>query len=79
MDPYTVAGMAFMCIGFLFVGVSIERKSWLMRALTREHPGGSAHHCDGKFYYVVSEDVFVHDYQRRPSSLRDNEPCEPPF
>lgn len=50
----------------LLMGVVTERRGWVMRALTRERTGATAHHCDGKFYYVVEESVFVHDYQRRP-------------
>lgn len=57
-------GLALFVAGQVF-GVWQERRAWTMRAVTRDNPGATAHHCDGEFYYVVTEDVFVNEYQRR--------------
>lgn len=48
------------------IGVASERKAWKARALTRSAPNGAAHHCDGQFYYVITEECFVNDFQRKP-------------
>lgn len=45
------------------MGTFTERKAWTMRALP--NGSGTAHHCDGQFYYVLTEKHFVEDYIRK--------------
>lgn len=57
-------GIAYM-VGF-GMGMGMERKAWTMRAL-KQDGCGTAHHCDGEFYYIVPEHVFCDEFMRRPA------------
>lgn len=48
-----IASFLGFCIG-LFFGSIQERKSWVMRA-----DGPTAHHANGKFYYITSESKHI--------------------
>jgi hypothetical protein len=55
----------FGLLGGITFGVNVERRAWVMRALTRTNTGATPHYCDGRFFYVVEEGVFVNDYVRK--------------
>lgn len=46
----------------VLIGVRSERSAWLIRANSWCR---TAHHCNGKFYYIIPESEFVRDYVRR--------------
>lgn len=50
--------VACLFAGFL-LGVRSERESWLARGDQDPRFGRTAHHCNGKFYYVVPEAEMV--------------------
>lgn len=49
----------------VWVGQSTERGSWLLRAIRPGNRDGTARHCNGEFYYIIREDVFVMEYFRK--------------
>lgn len=49
-------------IGFYF-GKKGERQSWLHRAEGKDREFQSAHHCNGKFYYIIEERWFTKNYK----------------
>lgn len=58
-------GFALFACGWLFglgIGVLGERNAWLLRGREEEM---TAHYCNGQFYYVIPEKVFVRDYVRK--------------
>lgn len=69
---------AVVCWGLgLLVGIASERKSWLIRAITRNKNYSSAHHCNGQFFYIIEEDYFNHIFSIKTNVQKGmNEKCE---
>ena len=60
----TVAVVIF-ATGFL-LGKSGEQKAWTVRAWSNKpHSSNTPHHCDGEFYYIVPESIFVNEFTRK--------------
>lgn len=48
------------------MGCRVERRAWTMRAMSKDKPYNSTpHHCEGEFYYVITEKHFCEEFQRR--------------
>jgi hypothetical protein len=61
-----VSLFVFFALG-AFVGAMLERKSWLIRAMSsRPHAPNTPHHCNGEFYYIVPEKMFCEEFRRVP-------------
>ena len=60
---FAIAALALLAGLFLgqCVGIYGERYGWKLRA--NKH---AAHHCDGEFYAVFTEQYFLDNYQPRP-------------
>lgn len=62
-----VATGALVC--GLVIGSTVERRSWLVRAETRDTPyGATPHHADGRFYFVIEEGHFLETYARKETA-----------
>ncbi len=75
---WVVAAFGSLSIILLFLGVRLgmmnERKAWVGKAMRPETPSQSAHHCEGEYYYVLTESFFLQTYRLRE---KDN-PCSLP-
>ncbi len=59
------AGSGLLAVGYVF-GVRNERWAWLLRAWSRDpRSPNTPHHCDGRFYFIIPEDIFCKDFLRR--------------
>jgi len=66
MEYYIIIGIGIFCFAAgLWIGNANERNSWLLRASSNDNKGSTAHHCDGKFYYIIEERYFNDTYQLR--------------
>lgn len=57
-----------MVVGLIF-GHRAERRSWTMRAINGKGYNSTPHHCDGEFYYVITEKHFCEEFQRRAKEI----------
>lgn len=63
-----VGAIVLFAIAFA-LGIRSERKAWTLRAYSRKpHASNTPHHCDGEFYYIVPESIFVHDFTRKETA-----------
>lgn len=69
-DPigWFLLGFIGFGIGFM-LGARSERKAWTMRALGKNVWNSTPHHCEGEFYYVITEKHFCEEYQRRHKEI----------
>jgi hypothetical protein len=57
------SGAIILLLGII-AGHANERRAWRAHGdALDEHR--TPHYCDGEFYYVVPESVFIRDYQRK--------------
>lgn len=66
-----ISSSIFAAVGFavgIVFGVFSERKAWTMRAMSNKpNSPNTPHHCDGEFYYIIPEQMFCEEFQRKQS------------